>query len=386
MTHSDDHLGDMAATDAASAQFLDEMRSLADIAAPEPSDELEALFGSALPLEQRGRPDATPVPAQHRVRRHPLLTAAAVFLLALAALITGAATHHLPAYAQRVVSNVVNTLTPFHIDPTRSHARPPAPSEGPPSGPPASRHPSASRSRSAPPSAPRSGPSGPSAPTASLPVTPSAPVTRSGSVSVSPTSTGVRSPSTPRTSPPGPRKSTTAPASPAAASAGATHPVQPPGKALGRGHTGPPASPGHAKAKGNPHGVGTVGGDRPAPSPQPSKVKGPAKAKEPKGDGKGDRPGKNPGSGHGKGRGNGHGNGHGKGDGKGHGKGQGHAKGHGSDPSVHVRVQVGVAEVTLRVAPGGKLAELGQPGVVRAHVGRGHAKHLPPVRAGRKRR
>ena len=81
MSSWDDHFGDMATTDPASAQFLDEMRSLADVDAPEPSDELEQLFASALPLAERGHGDASR-PAGHRVQRHPLLAAPTVIITA----------------------------------------------------------------------------------------------------------------------------------------------------------------------------------------------------------------------------------------------------------------------------------------------------------------
>jgi hypothetical protein len=95
------------------AQFLAELRALGQCAAPTPSPELTALLGRARMV----RPRALRVLAR---------TAAAV-AAGVAASVIAAANHDLPAPAQRVVSNVVNVLTPFHIDPPK-HAPAPLPS------------------------------------------------------------------------------------------------------------------------------------------------------------------------------------------------------------------------------------------------------------------
>ncbi|HEV7205178.1 MAG TPA: hypothetical protein VGN18_11245 [Jatrophihabitans sp.] len=94
-----------AAESAAVTRFLDDLRSLGEGPAPEPSPELAALLAGVptLAAARRHRPRI--------VRRVALIAAAVVAGTTLAA-----ANHQLPAPAQRVVSNVVNDLTPFHID------------------------------------------------------------------------------------------------------------------------------------------------------------------------------------------------------------------------------------------------------------------------------
>ena len=89
--------------DADVAQFLAELHALGQCAAPTPSAELTALLGGARPPRRR---------ALRVVARTAVAVAAAVL-----ASVVAAANHDLPSPAQRVVSNVVNVLTPFHIEP-----------------------------------------------------------------------------------------------------------------------------------------------------------------------------------------------------------------------------------------------------------------------------
>ncbi|MEO8889315.1 MAG: hypothetical protein ABI429_08540 [Jatrophihabitantaceae bacterium] len=103
-------------------QFLTDLRTLGQGPVPTPSAELAAVIGAAESLVARRRHRALGL-----VVRRLALTAAAV-LVAMTAL---AANHSLPAPAQRVVSNVVNTITPFHIDPARVDDRPPKPTQFP---------------------------------------------------------------------------------------------------------------------------------------------------------------------------------------------------------------------------------------------------------------
>jgi hypothetical protein len=102
-------------------RFLMELRSLGDVPPPKPSPELAALLGGA-----------TPILGRRTVVRIVVRTAA-VAALVLGVLVLAAANHSLPASAQRVVSNVVNVLTPFHIAaPVTSPAPlPPPPSDKP---------------------------------------------------------------------------------------------------------------------------------------------------------------------------------------------------------------------------------------------------------------
>ena len=95
------------------AQFLIELRNLGSGAAPEPSREVAALLGGG-PLVWRRRA---------RIASRVALTAAA----AVTVLVLAAARHSLPAPAQRVVSNVVNVVTPFHISPDPATVPSPAP-------------------------------------------------------------------------------------------------------------------------------------------------------------------------------------------------------------------------------------------------------------------
>lgn len=101
--------------------FLLALRALGESPAPAPTPELAALIGGAVAIRN------------HPYRRHAvraLLAAAAL----VAALVGAAANHSLPQPAQRVVSNLVDNLTPFHIDPG-SPPPPPAPSQSPNPGP-----------------------------------------------------------------------------------------------------------------------------------------------------------------------------------------------------------------------------------------------------------
>ena len=96
------------------AGFLIALRALGDAPAPPPTQAVAALIGGGVP-----------------VRLHPYRRAAVraglVAAAMIAALVGAAANHGLPQPAQRVVSNVVNHLTPFDIGPGKSAAPPTAP-------------------------------------------------------------------------------------------------------------------------------------------------------------------------------------------------------------------------------------------------------------------
>jgi hypothetical protein len=101
------------------ARFLVELRALGEGQPPTPSPELAALLGGATPLQPRRRP------ASYRIAARGGLAAAAL----IAALVAAAANHDLPQPAQRVVSNVVDVLTPFRIAPAHEVPTPsPTPS------------------------------------------------------------------------------------------------------------------------------------------------------------------------------------------------------------------------------------------------------------------
>ncbi len=87
------------------ARFLDELSMLADTGTPAPSDELLALLAGAPPLP------ATRPARQASVARR-LAVAAAILLLAIVSTLT----RELPQPARKLVSDVVNTVTPFHVD------------------------------------------------------------------------------------------------------------------------------------------------------------------------------------------------------------------------------------------------------------------------------
>lgn len=104
---------------AAIAHFLGELRSLGEAPAPAPTPKLDAIFAGAVPLRRRRRSGP--------VARRAVLIAVAV----IAGVVTAAANHTLPAPAQRVVSNVVNSVTPFHIGgPPSSRPLPRVPGAG----------------------------------------------------------------------------------------------------------------------------------------------------------------------------------------------------------------------------------------------------------------
>lgn len=262
MTPFDDDLSEMSAPDSV-RDFLDEMRRLSAVAAPEPSAELSALLAGATPLSSalRGRGHG---PVRHsRVRRHPLATAAAAAAATTALLVTGAATHRLPASAQRLVSDVVNTVTPFHIDPGDKPVRP-----GPPTEHPTGAH------HSRPGSGPQpSGPSGPAQPSqpstpgstrpvATRPVNPAVRTSPKASATTSPTA----SPTAPATTPaPTPTRTpaTTPPSAGAAATAAGPAGSAPAPGGSSTGHAAPGkatgVATGTATANGNAHGKATGG-------------------------------------------------------------------------------------------------------------------------------
>jgi type IV secretory pathway VirB10-like protein len=122
---------------AAVTRFLTDMRALGEAPAPTPTPELAALLDGAVPLD-----------AVRRHLRRALVRAVLVAAAIIVAVTVAAANHSLPQPAQRMVSNVVNELTPFHIDPVLPAADPvlppaptrrPAPSPKPPTSPAAPR-------------------------------------------------------------------------------------------------------------------------------------------------------------------------------------------------------------------------------------------------------
>ena len=117
----DDTIADNAHEPDEVARFLIALRALGEAPAPAPTQAVAALIGGAVPLRRH---------RHHRAAVRAAIVAAAV----LAALVGAAANHSLPQPAQRVVSNVVNDLTPFDIGPgpaappaTPSHTRKPDP-------------------------------------------------------------------------------------------------------------------------------------------------------------------------------------------------------------------------------------------------------------------
>ncbi len=97
--------GQPAAGDDDVTHFLTELRALGDGPAPEPSRELAALLAGAHPFFAR------------RVLVQVAVRTALVAAVVIGLLVAAAANHSLPQPAQKVVSHVVNVLTPFHIDP-----------------------------------------------------------------------------------------------------------------------------------------------------------------------------------------------------------------------------------------------------------------------------
>lgn len=102
----DGHSGDADVVTA----FLGELGSFADVPPPEPSAELAAILDGRVALLglRRGL-----------LRRHRTgLAVAAAGVVLLSGTGVSAAHDGLPQPAQRYVSNVVNVLTPFHLDPS----------------------------------------------------------------------------------------------------------------------------------------------------------------------------------------------------------------------------------------------------------------------------
>jgi hypothetical protein len=320
MSRPDDDVDEMI-NDPAVAEFLDELRSLAVVAGPAPLPDLDAMLAGTVPVPRAPRPRVR-VP----LRRHPVLTSLATAAAVIALLVAGAATHNLPAYAQRFVSKIVNTVTPFHIEPVPDH---PKPSEGPPPG-----HPT--RPHATPPV--RSGSSTSPSPSTGSPSSPgSGSATNTGTNSGSPTRSSTRSSSPPvssSTAPP-PSKSLSKLPSPSetASDSSDAEGVPPPaktnnagGNGVGRGHTGHPLAPGQLKK---------------TQLPEPGeKVKDKDKDNA-----------------------------------------KGKAKGHRAG-SVDEGLQKRISEPPLGIVPRGQLGKLAHARVPGAHVARWHREHLPPVRTG----
>lgn len=124
--------GPAAPGTAAVTLFLTELRDLGRGPAPEPSAELAALLGGATPISRATTGHRGAVGHLRHARRVALIAAAAAAVLILTGV--GAAHHALPGPAERLVSTVVNTITPFHITDRPPHSLAPA------SPPPSARH------------------------------------------------------------------------------------------------------------------------------------------------------------------------------------------------------------------------------------------------------
>lgn len=96
------------------ARFLMALRALGDGPVPAPAPAVVAMFGDVVPVRSR------PV-------RRAAVRVALVAAVTVGGLVAAAANHSLPSPAQRVVSNVVNDLTPFDIGPNHPPAMPTAP-------------------------------------------------------------------------------------------------------------------------------------------------------------------------------------------------------------------------------------------------------------------
>jgi hypothetical protein len=100
--------GDPAAAEDPLAAVLAALRAAAVLSAPEPSPALAALFTAGLPLAERAR---------QRRRRRTIVTGAVIAGASSLTLCGVAAAHDaLPGPAQRVMTGIINTVTPFHID------------------------------------------------------------------------------------------------------------------------------------------------------------------------------------------------------------------------------------------------------------------------------
>jgi hypothetical protein len=98
--------GSPGAASGSVAGFIDDLRGLADVEAPEPSAELAALLSGDAPLPRR------PVTRRLKHRRVVGVVAASVLVGGTG---VAAADGRLPQPAQRFVSDVVNNLTPFTV-------------------------------------------------------------------------------------------------------------------------------------------------------------------------------------------------------------------------------------------------------------------------------
>lgn len=125
-TGSDDDWDDMTdstqlpGAGAALTGFLADLRALGEGPAPDPTPDLAAMLGGAVPLATRRR-------SRHAALVRRTMFTAAVTVAGLVLVSVAAASRVLPAPAQRVVSNVVNFATPFHIDPDPGGAPPTIP-------------------------------------------------------------------------------------------------------------------------------------------------------------------------------------------------------------------------------------------------------------------
>ena len=113
--------GDFGHPSPTMTRFLADLHTLGEGPAPEPTAELAALFAGVSSLDA-ARARRGPL-GRHRVGL--VIAAVAVSTAGLTGL--AAANTQLPQPAQRVVSRVVNDLTPFHVDPSRPPAPTPAP-------------------------------------------------------------------------------------------------------------------------------------------------------------------------------------------------------------------------------------------------------------------
>jgi hypothetical protein len=118
-TAMDDGFG----SDAVVTAFVDDLRSLAGGEPPEPSAQLAALLAGATPLPRSAPLTALP-PLRHLRHRRVVGLVAASMLVA--GTVAAAAGGRLPQPAQRLVSDVVNHVTPFEV-PAEPHDGVPSP-------------------------------------------------------------------------------------------------------------------------------------------------------------------------------------------------------------------------------------------------------------------